>query len=244
MQRHGDDSRIDFIDGVVFGPDTLVLNVGRFVEQAPWLSDYGFERIYYRSLLEREDDYLRTKDYLWRWDTDCFWCSRNFGLQRAWLRRLLGRERLNSRTYTRLMRWNARWGLTRRVDIPVSQAAAFLHCLLRETGIVPVWICPLRDPHGDDAHTLYPLQPRTFYVNFGFWDVVHSPQVRPEGHVNRLIEREVARLGGIKSLYSDSYFTREEFAAAYRMREYEALRRRYDPGHRLLDLYDKCVLRA
>jgi FAD/FMN-containing dehydrogenase len=51
----------------------------------------------------------------------------------------------------------------------------------------------------------------------------------------------VRRLGGIKSLYSESFFTRQEFAEAYGGADYEALKRRYDPSHRLLDLYDKCV---
>ena len=74
-----------------------------------------FEHIYYRSLRDKPTDYLSARDYLWRWDTDWFWCSKNLGAQHPLVRRLLGRERLNSRTYTRLMRWNARWGLTRRL---------------------------------------------------------------------------------------------------------------------------------
>ena len=48
-------------------------------------------------------------------------------------------------------------------------------------------------------------------------------------------------LGGIKSLYSESYFSRAEFDAAYGAAAYAALKARYDPQHRLLDLYEKCV---
>ncbi len=95
---------IDFIDGSVFAPDELYLTVGRFVDEAPYTSDYTFENIYYRSIRERETDYLSTEAYLWRWDTDWFWCSKNLGAQNPILRRLLGRERLNSMFYTRLMR--------------------------------------------------------------------------------------------------------------------------------------------
>jgi FAD/FMN-containing dehydrogenase len=53
----------------------------------------------------------------------------------------------------------------------------------------------------------------------------------------------VAELGGIKSLYSDSYFEREEFRARYGGAAYAALKAKYDPQGRLGDLYDKCVLR-
>jgi FAD/FMN-containing dehydrogenase len=58
-----------------------------------------------------------------------------------------------------------------------------------------------------------------------------------------LVEREVLRLGGIKSLYSDSYFTPEEFATTYGMAQFEALKEKYDPRGGALGLYEKCVLR-
>jgi len=249
----------DFIDGVVFGPKTLVLNVAHFVDEAPWLSDYGFEHIYYRSLLEKDVDYLYVGDYLWRWDTDWFWCSKNLGAQHPLVRQILGRKRLNSRTYTRVMRWNARWGLTRAlarlrglnseaviqdVDIPLARAEEFLAFLLHEIGILPIWICPFRAVDAAVRYPLYPLSAGTLYVNFGFWDTVYANVAHESGHYNRLVERELLRLGGIKSLYSDSFFTREEFAQAYGGADLEALKSKYDPQARTLGLYEKCVLRA
>ena len=247
----------DFIDGVVFGPGTLVLSQARFVDAAPYVSDYTFERIYYRSLLERELDYLTAHDYLWRWDTDWFWCSKNLGAQQPLVRRLYGRRHLNSRTYTRLMRLNSRLGLTRLadrlsgwhresviqdVDIPIGRAPEFLSFFLREVGILPVWICPIGATPGAADFPLFPRGAGP-YVNFGFWDVVRRREKHPPGHFNRLVEREVARLGGIKSLYSDSYYAADEFRATYGGDTYRRLKARYDPQGRLGDLYAKCVLR-
>lgn len=63
-------------------------------------------------------------------------------------------------------------------------------------------------------------------------------------HFNRLVEREVTRLGGIRSLYSHSCFTHEEFTTAYGMGNYEVPKARYDSQHRLPGLYEKCVLNA
>jgi FAD/FMN-containing dehydrogenase len=252
------DSDANFVDAVVFGPDRLVVNRARFCDDAPWLSDYRFERIYYRSLLERDEDFLTAHDYLWRWDTDWFWCSKNFGAQHPLVRRLLGPQRLNSRTYSRWMRLNARWGLTRRwarlrgrwpesviqdVDIARARAPEFLDFLLREIGILPIWVCPIRPADPARAFTLYPLAPGVPCVNFGFWDVVESARRHEPGHFNRRVEQQVMALGGIKSLYSDSYFSREEFDRCYGADAYRELKRRYDPQQRLLGLYDKCVLR-
>jgi hypothetical protein len=237
----------------------MVVSVGRFVDEAPYVSDYSFEHIYYRSLRERSTDFLTAEGYLWRWDTDWFWCSKNVGAQHPLLRRLYGRKRLNSVTYQRIMRWNSRWGLTRAlnrirgvhgesviqdVDIPIGRAAEFLAFLHAEVGILPIWLCPIRSPDARTAFTLYPLTPDTMYVNFGFWDVVTTRERRPEGFCNRLIERKVRELGGIKSLYSDSYFTEDEFWAIYNRPAYAALKERYDPAGALGDLYAKTVLRA
>ena len=249
----------DFVDGVVFDADCLVLNVARFAERAPRTSDYRFERIYYKSLLERELDYLTARDYLWRWDTDWFWCSKNIGAQQPLLRRLYGRERLNSMFYAKVMRWNSRWGLTRAlgalsgwnsesviqdVDIPLPAAPEYLEFMHREIGLLPIWVCPIGDPNPAWRFPLYPTAPGTLYVNFGFWDVKKTRERHAPGHFNRLIERKVAELGGIKSLYSDCYFTREEFALAYGGAAYAALKARYDPRGSFHDLYSKCVHRA
>jgi FAD/FMN-containing dehydrogenase len=259
LARECDEVGIDFLDGVAFGPGEFVLTTGRFVDVAPSTSDYTFEQIYYRSLRERSIDFLTTRDYLWRWDTDWFWCSKQIGAQHPLVRRLLGRERLNSVTYQRVMRWNSSWGLTRTwqrlrgrhaesviqdVDIPLQHCAAFIDFLAREIGIWPVWLCPLRARRPAARFTLYPLDPATTYVNFGFWDVIESRTARPAGHFNRLVEREVARLGGLKSLYSDSYYGEAEFWTLHDRAAYTALKRAYDPANALGDLYAKCVGRG
>jgi FAD/FMN-containing dehydrogenase len=249
---------VDFVDGVFFGPGELVLSIGRFVPTAPYLSDYSFEKIFYRSLQEREIDYLSARDFVWRWDTDWFWCSKNVGAQLPLIRRLYGRKGLGSRTYQKIMRWNSRWGITRAldrmrgghaesviqdVDIPLGNAAAFLDFFEREIGIAPVWICPIRTSPEAERFSLYPMRPQQLYANFGFWDVVRRPRALPDGHFNRMVEREVKRLGGIKSLYSESYYDREAFWRTYGGAAYRALKLRYDPEGAFPDLYEKCVLR-
>jgi FAD/FMN-containing dehydrogenase len=248
----------DFVDGAVFGRDELYITEGRFADQAPYTSDYTFERIYYRSIRERETDYLTVHDYLWRWDTDWFWCSKNLGMQNPLIRRLAGRGRCNSRFYTRVMRWNSRWGLTRHVDrlvgrhcesviqdvdIPIARAPEFLEFFHRDVGILPIWICPTRPYRSDVDFALFPMDPNTLYVNFGFWDVVKRRHPFPRGHHNRLVERKVAELGGIKSLYSDAYYEGDEFWHIYNGPAYDALKRKYDPNRSMNDLYEKCVLR-
>ena len=248
----------DFVDGTVFGPGEMVISLGRFSDRAPYTSDYSFENIYYRSLREKREDYLTIADYLWRWDTDWFWCSKNVFAQNAFVRRFLyGRGRLGSKTYTKIMRWNSRVGVTKKlerllglhsesviqdVDIPLGRAAEFLDFYETEIGLWPQWVCPIGPQPHSGRFSLYPVK-NEWYVNFGFWDVKRTREGHPAGHFNRLIERKVAELGGIKSLYSDSFFAREEFDRCYGGEAYARLKSKYDPGGAFPQLYEKCVLR-
>jgi len=258
VARHCAECRLDFLDGTAFTPDELYLTLGRFADTAPYAGDYTYLHIYYRSIRERAADFLRTRDYLWRWDTDWFWCSKNVGAQQPLVRRILGRKRLNSITYQRIMRWNSRVGVSRAwdrlrgvhsesviqdVDIPLDRAAEFLAFLHAEIGIRPIWICPIR-ASAAVRFPLYPLRPRRVFINFGFWDTVTRRAPQPRGFHNRKVERKVAELGGLKSLYSDSYYTEDEFWSTYGRAEYDALKARYDPDGRLGDLYAKTVVRS
>lgn len=249
---------VDFVDGVIFGPDEMVISLGQFIDHAPYVSDYTYKNIYYQSLRDRAGDYLTTEDYIWRWDTDWFWCSKNLYAQNPLIRRLYGRKRLNSATYTRIMRWNARWKLTRHldrlrgihsesviqdVDIPIENAEAFLAFYQDVIRFMPVWNCPTRAYSKSAVFSLYPMDPKTLYLNFGFWDVIRGKKKLPPGFYNRQVEAKVLELGGIKSLYSDSYFETGQFWNIYNKPVYDNLKQRYDPGGAFADLYEKCVLK-
>jgi FAD/FMN-containing dehydrogenase len=257
LERTCSRADVDFVDGVVFGRNELVLVTGRCTDTAPYTSDYTYEHIFYQALRERTEDFLTTADYLWRWDTDWFWCSRNLLAQHPLIRRLYGRRHLNSITYTKLMRWNSRWKITRTLDrlrgfhsesviqdvqIPLDKAAEFLDFYHDVIRFLPVWVCPVRAYRPEVKFDLYPLETDRLHVNFGFWDVIRTRRPLPPGHYNRQVEARVIALGGLKSLYSDSYFTPDTFWRLYHRPAYERLKQRYDPEGRLGDLYRKCVL--
>ncbi|HEV3011508.1 MAG TPA: FAD-binding oxidoreductase [Burkholderiales bacterium] len=258
LEKHLRAGEADFIDGTIFSPERLFITLGRFTDAAPYTSDYTYENIYYRSIAEKREDYLTVHDYLWRWDTDWFWCSKNVLAQNALIRKLYGKARLGSRTYTKIMRWNSRVGVTSKlerllglhsesviqdVDIPIAHAAEFLKFYSKEIQLWPQWVCPIGPQRDSGRFVLYPVKD-TWYVNFGFWDVKRTREAHPPGHFNRLIEEKVGELGGIKSLYSDSFFAQADFDRRYGGAAYAALKKKYDPAGAFPRLYDKCVLKA
>jgi FAD/FMN-containing dehydrogenase len=264
--REWDGERVDFLDGVVFSGTEAYLTLGRWSDDLASASDYTGEQIFYESIPARPTDVLTAHDYLWRWDTDWFWCSKTFGAQNPRVRKFWPAKYRRSDVYHRMVGLENRYGIVARIDgwrgkparerviqdveLPVGQTAEFLRWYLDHVPMTPVWICPLRlrdggprgvPEAGAQPWTLYPLKAGTTYVNIGFWGTVPIEPNRTDGDVNREIEAEVAALGGHKSLYSDAYYSEEEFWAAYGGEAYAALKRRYDRDSRYLDLFAKAV---
>lgn len=253
--HHG--RQVDFLDGTVFAPDEIYLTLGRWADHAPYVSDYTGSRIYYRSIAQRHRDFLTVRDYIWRWDTDWFWCSGGLGVQKPWVRPFIPRRYLRSDTYFRAVAFARRYAVVDRlavlrgqpkreyviqdVEVPVERLAEFLDFFHREVGIRPIWLCPLTQLDPQHRWDLYVMAADKTYVNVGFWSSVPIAPGAEDGTVNRAIEVEVARLDGRKSLYSNSFYPEAEFWSIYNGATYGVLKAQYDPDGRLLDLYSKCV---
>ncbi|MFP5334873.1 MAG: FAD-binding oxidoreductase [Actinomycetes bacterium] len=251
-----DGEPVDAVDGVVFSPREAYLVLGTFTGAVPAVSDYTGQEVYYRSLRDRARDALTADGYLWRWDTDWFWCSRAFGAQHPVVRRLWPRRYRRSDVYHRLVGLDHRLHVAARLDrlrrlpprervvqdveIPLEHTADFLRWFWRDVRMEPVWLCPVR-LRSSRPWPLYPLSPGRTYVNVGFWGTVPIAPGAVDGDVNRAVERAVAEAGGHKSLYSDAYYDRETFDRLYGGEAYRSAKERYDPGHRLTELYDKAV---
>lgn len=257
-----DGTPVDYLDGVVFSADESYLCLGTQTDAPGPVSDYTGQEIYYRSIQHaagEKADRMTIHDYLWRWDTDWFWCSRAFGAQHPVIRRLWPRRYRRSSVYWKLIALDQRFGVADRieawhgrpprervvqdVEVPIAHCQEFVSWFLAEVPIEPVWLCPLRlrDP---DGWPLFPLQFGRTYVNVGFWSSVPaegSPGEGSGGETNRRIERKVSDLDGRKSLYSDAYYPRPEFDLLYGGNDYQRVKKAYDPDSRLLELYDKAV---
>ncbi|MBL8927382.1 MAG: FAD-binding oxidoreductase [Pseudonocardia sp.] len=250
------DTGVDFLDGTVFGAGEQYLTTGEFVDTLPAgvaASDYTGQQVFYRSQQERAVDHLTVRDYLWRWDTDWFWCSRALGVQNPVIRRLWPGRYRRSDVYRRIVALDRRYGFSDRlntvrrrpveelvvqdVEIPVGALPAFLEAFRRDIGISPLWLCPLR-LRSPQPWTLYPMTPGELYVNVGFWSSVPQSPGDPDAH-NRRIEQLVSDLDGHKSLYSTVHYAEDEFWRHYNGPAYRALKQRYDPRGRLPDLYSK-----
>jgi FAD/FMN-containing dehydrogenase len=252
-----DGLQVDYLDGVVFSAAECYLCVGHQTSDPGPVSDYTGQAIFYRSIQHDHGtmaDRLTIGDYLWRWDTDWFWCSAAFGAQNLWLRRWWPKRYRRSSFYWKLLAYEHRFDIADRiekargrpprervvqdVEVPIERCSDFVDWFLSSVPIEPIWLCPVRLR---DRWSLYPMRPGHTYVNLGFWSSVPVGVV--EGETNRMIERKVRELDGHKSLYSEAFYTKDEFDQLYGGEAYRIVKSTYDPGSRLLDLYAKAVQR-
>jgi FAD/FMN-containing dehydrogenase len=249
---HGE--RIDGLDGTAFSPDEIYLTLATFVSDRVRVSDYTGQQVYYRSILSRETDALTMNDYIWRWDTDWFWCSGAFGAQNKWIRRVWPSRYRRSDVFHKIVGLDEKLGIIKTLDrikkipgrerviqdieVPLAKVPEFLEWFDAEVGMRPVWLCPLRTTRSWPA---YPLETGEIYVNAGFWGTVEVPAGSAPGLVNRKIEDAVHAMGGHKSLYSEAFYDQTTFDQMYGGEVLAAVRGRYDPQDRLSTLYEKAV---
>lgn len=245
---------VDFVDGMVNGPSDLHLTLGRFVDKAPYTSNYKYMKIYYKSITRRDEDYLPVKDFIWRWDTDWVWGSKAFGMQNKALRLLFGKFMLNSFAYWKLVGLDRRFKVVEKfkrfqkpshketmvqdVEIPVARSGAYLTYFMKHFDLRPIWVCPLKC-YSRTPFTFSALDPKARYINFGFWGSVSSSPKNGPNHYNRLLETSLPAYNGSKALYSTNFYSPNDFWQIFDKPAYYRLKKTYDPQARLKDFYHK-----
>ncbi|SCA62644.1 Uncharacterized protein SCG7086_AC_00080 [Chlamydiales bacterium SCGC AG-110-P3] len=254
----------DFIDGAIFPNDNMVITLAKFVDTAPYESNYRPEKIYYKSIQERDKDYLTTSDYIWRWDTDSFWSTEIDGkptvLQNPLFRRTLGKALLRSDRMKRLgdiitdlqaniiepfqdpKNIDRREKLIQDIGFSIEKCEAFYEWYKRKIGVLPIFICPINNPQPDECYPLWDLKYDDIACDFGFFGSKSTSFDPTDGHYNRMIEEKTDKIGGKKSLYSQSFFDRETFERLYHGgNRYSRLKATYDPQGIFPTHYEKCV---
>lgn len=122
---------------------------------------------------------------------------------------------------------------------PVSQAPEILSRFMRETGIFPIWLCPLKgarspqyfSPHYGDSN----------FLNIGLYGIPQNSQPIPT--LGAQLEEEILNFGGRKMLYSFTYYSPETFSKFYFSEKYKELRQKYSAETAFPPLFNKVTNR-
>jgi FAD/FMN-containing dehydrogenase len=237
--RHAADRDADFVDGMVHGPDELVLAVGRFVATAPYTNRYDWMKVYHQSTRQRRQDFLPTEAYFFRYDRGVTNVH-----PKSWLGRLLLGPLFGSSALLRLAEQangllsRKRPPVTLDVFLPYSRVPEFLEWHTRELGHFPLWCVPYArvQDYAWLADTFYRGLPDTLFVDIAIYGM---KQPRDGQNYYRLIEEKLFELGGMKTLISHNYYAEDEFWRTWNKPNYDRAKALADPNNIFRDLYTK-----
>jgi FAD/FMN-containing dehydrogenase len=237
--RHFEQRDVDFMDGIIHSLSHLALCVGDFVDSAPYTNRYDWLKVYYQSTARRDEDYLRTPDYFFRY---------NQGVTavrpRSFLARLLLGKFLGSTEILRLaekLRWiflsDDRPLVTVDTFLPFSRLKEFLEWYQKDFGHFPLWCVPYRRVHD------YEWLSDRFWQGFDdrlLIDIaIYGMKQRGSTNYYRLLEEKLKELNGAKTLISYNYYQEDEFWEIFNRRNFEAVKAITDPDNIFRDLYQK-----
>ena len=242
IMRRFERQDVDFVDGIIHAPDEHVLCLGEMVDEAPYTTSYEWLRVYYRSTREREEDYLPIDRYFFRYDrgvTNTF--PKSF-LGRLLFGRVAGSSavlRAADRLHFLLPR--RRPPITLDVFVPFSRVPELLAWHAREVRHFPLWCVPFRRMR------------RYEWLAPGIWDgvedelyldiAIYGMRQPDDGRdYYRLIEEQLKRVKGVKTLISYNHYQESEFWEIWNRENHQRVKSRTDPKGVFRDLFTKTCL--
>jgi FAD/FMN-containing dehydrogenase len=246
IHRRFVDRDVDFMDGIIHSPDKWVLSLGEFVDEAPYTNAYDWTKVYYQSTAKRKEDYLRTKDYFFRYDRGVTNVH-----PKSFLGRLLLGKAIDSDRLLRLAQKLRKVVLPKNAEddnvtldmfIPFSKLDEFFAWYRGSIDFFPLWCVPyrrVRDYEWVNPNVFGSLDDELF-VDIA----IYGCKQAPGRNYYREIEEALARMNSLKTLISYNYYSPEEFWQTFNKPNYDAVKRITDPDGIFRDLYTKTVLAA
>ncbi len=230
---------VDFMDGILHAPDKLVLSLGRFADSAPYTNRYDWLKVYWESTGERREDYLRTRDYFFRYDRGVTNVHPKSPFARLLFGKLVGSDRLLrlARSFRHLLLSDDRPTVTLDTIIPVSQVERFMAWYDAAIGHYPLWCVPYRRVRD------YPWVSKSVFGHLPdelFFDIaIYGLEQPPGRNLYAEIEDALERVHGMKTLIAYNYYDEARFWRIFDKDNYDRVKRRMDPRNVFRDVYTK-----
>lgn len=235
--QHFQNQDIDFMDGIIHSPTECVLSLGSFVDQVPYTHCYDWTRVYYKSTAARKEDYLKTPDYFFRYDRGVTNVTPKSFLGRLILGKFIDSTRM-LKIVDSLRRLIPADMIPITVDtfIPFSKFSEFMEWYEQEVNFFPLWCVPYKARCYEwISPDLYNKTKDTLFLDIA----IYGMKRKPGKNYYQMIEDELLKIGGIKTLISGNYYTEEDFWKTWNKDNYYKVKRITDPNNIFRDLYTR-----
>lgn len=240
----------EFVDAIIHNTNNFIACLGKMTDSAPYISNYEWLNIFYKSTAQRDEDYLKTDEYFFRYDAECHWLSKTIpALESKPIRFLFGKLFLGS---TNMIKWAKRLsGIFQKtklrpdvvvdVFIPSKKFPDFWRWYEKDFNFFPLWIVPYKMPNG-----IYPWVSPEHAAKVGENFIIDAaiygkPNSDSKIDYSELLENKVFELNGLKTLISRNHYTPERFAQIYNLELYNRLKLKTDPKNIFGTVYERMV---
>jgi len=240
----------EFVDAIIHSPNCFIACLGQMVDTAPYTSSYEWLSIFYKSTAERDEDYMKTGEYFFRYDAECHWLSKTILiLEFKPVRFLFGKLFLGS---TNMIKWARRLsGIFQKtklrpevvvdVFIPSKKFTDFWRWYEKDFNFFPLWIVPYKMPWGvypwvNPAHA--ERAGENFIIDAAIYGKKNND---PKIDYSELLENKVFELNGLKTLISRNHYNHARFAQIYNLELYNRVKQKTDPRNLFGTIYERMV---
>lgn len=240
----------DFVEGLFYSSDELYLTTGQFVDAAGKIADIYRSNIYYKQLRQQSSLYLKTIDYIFRFDPDWFWNIPETPIYNLF-RKFCPKAMRNSGFYKKFLQFKrvlmkylpsknlaTTEPLIQDWEVPWEHAQELIDFALQHVNLknLPWAALPIK---ALSSPTLYPLKTDQMYFNLGCYCFIDKTREQEDFHATKILDQKCFALSGIKMLYSSTFIDQNEFDQVYNGKNYQLIKDKYDPKRILSTLYDK-----
>ncbi|KAF2746268.1 24-dehydrocholesterol reductase-like protein precursor [Sporormia fimetaria CBS 119925] len=246
----------DYVDGILFSQSHGAIVTGELTDNIPadvkpQTFSHPWDPWFYMHVEEKTraasgpvTEYIPLAEYMFRYDRGGFWVGKSaFDYMRfpftAWTRWWLD-DFLHTRMLYRALHASGQTSryVVQDMALPYPTAKKFIDYTDKTFNIWPLWLCPLKQspqptmhPHTKGEYTSDQM------LNIGLWGF--GPKNKDEFLTkNRDLEKKLKEFGGMKWLYAQTYYTKDEFWSQFDKKWYDGLREKYN-ATTLPDVHDK-----
>jgi hypothetical protein len=158
-------------------------------------------------------------------------------------RTLFGWATTSQRLYAVLHTGNEHWFEEQFVIqdfyIPEKNAPRFIHHILKEYAISPLWLCPVKGTSTSQFLAPHYNDKKQLFIDVGVYGKSKGGISGPTANQN--LENLTQEMGGRKMLYTHSCYDKNVFWSIYSENAYRALRKKYHADGVFLDITDKVL---
>jgi hypothetical protein len=248
--KNSNRDKTDFIDGIIFSTHEMYIMKGKMINEKPNKINHYRRNIYYKSISKIKTDYMKIKDYYWRYDSNYFYLGskNNTFIQHPGFRfvfnSLLKTDKMNKLKKIKSLKFinnDDNEIIVNDLGIETTHFTHFLQWYEKTIQVYPVWVCPYKTIRNTffEKGGKYNVD---FGIGFGTKKTYNKNIEADKNYYKKLIDKKMYSLQFKKGLYSNTFLNRKQFWQLYGPEDkYLQVKKKYDSKNRFYDLYQKVV---